>query len=138
MPDEFPLDTNWRVAARFQPYQEPRLFRVEDITLGTQEYSAPGELIFRVSGREYHLVPFADSTSQDFFLMLRDSTAATTTYQAGRYLRVPFPDSTGWTVIDFNRTYNPPCVFTPFSTCALPPQENRLSLAVPAGEKRLH
>lgn len=138
MPDEFPLDTNWRVAARFRPHREPRLFRVQDILLGTQDYWAPGELIFRVTGREYRLVPFADSTAKDYFIMLRDSTASTATYQAGRYLRVPFPDSTGWTVIDFNRAYNPPCVFTFYSTCALPPQQNRLSLAITAGEKRLH
>jgi hypothetical protein len=138
LPDQFPLDTAWRLAARFRPYGEPRTFRVQDILLGTQEYRAPGELVFRVAGREYRLVPFADSTAKDYFIMLRDSTAATATYQAGRYMRVPFPDSTGWTVIDFNRAYNPPCVFTYYSTCALPPQENRLSLAITAGEKRLH
>lgn len=138
LPDEFALDTNWRVAARFRRYREPRLFRVQDVLLGTQEYWAPGELVFHVTGREYRLVPFADSTSKDFLLMLRDSTAATQTYQAGRYMRAPFPDSTGWTVINFNRAYNPPCVFTFYSTCALPPQENRLSLAITAGEKRLH
>jgi uncharacterized protein (DUF1684 family) len=69
--------------------------------------------------------------------MLWDSTALSTTYGAGRYLRVPLADSTGWTVIDFNRTYNPPCVFTAFSTCAFPPPENRLPFAVTAGEKRV-
>ncbi len=138
LPDEFPPDTNWRVTARFRRYAEPRDFRVVDVTGGPQEFSSPGELIFRVTGREYRLVAFANPTSKSFFVMFSDSTSATTTYQAGRYLRVPFADADGWTVIDFNRAYNAPCVFTPYSTCALPPPENRLALAIAAGEKRLH
>jgi uncharacterized protein (DUF1684 family) len=81
------------------------------------------------------LTPFADSLSRDFFVMLWDSTALSTTYEAGCYLHVPFTDSTGWTVIDFNRAYNPLCVFSAYSTCALPPRENLLPLAVTAGEK---
>jgi uncharacterized protein (DUF1684 family) len=68
--------------------------------------------------------------------MFRDSTALATTYQAGRYVRAALPDPTGWTVLDLNRAYNPPCVFTEYSTCALPPPENHLALAVTAGEKR--
>ena len=71
-----------------------------------------------------------------FFIMFRDATAATTTYQAGRYVRTALPDSTGWTVLDFNRAYNPSCLFSEYSTCALPPPENRLELAIEAGAKR--
>lgn len=138
LPDEFPLDTNWRVVARFREYAEPRDFRVVDVVGGPQEFSSPGELIFRVGLREHRLVAFASSTSRDFFVIFRDSTAATITYELGRYLHVPFADEDGWTEIDFNRAYNPPCVFTAYSTCALPPPENRLALAVSAGEKRGH
>ena len=68
--------------------------------------------------------------------MMWDSTATIDTYQAGRYMRVPLADEDGWTTIDFNRAYNPPCVFSAFSVCALPPPENRLRLAVTAGERR--
>jgi hypothetical protein len=68
--------------------------------------------------------------------MMWDSTATTETYQAGRYLRVEKVDEEGWTTIDFNRSYNAPCVFTAFSVCALPPRENWLDLPVTAGEKR--
>ena len=68
--------------------------------------------------------------------MMWDSTATTETYQAGRYMRVEMPDEDGWTTIDFNRAYNAPCVFTPFSVCALPPRANWLQLPVTAGEKR--
>lgn len=136
LPETFAPDTLWRIAARFEPFKDPREYRVADIAGGTQAYRAPGELVFYVGRREHRLTPFADSASKDYFVMFWDSTAVTATYEAGRYLHVPFPDSTGWTAIDFNRSYNPPCVFTPFSTCALPPRENRLALAVTAGEKR--
>jgi uncharacterized protein (DUF1684 family) len=109
---------------------------VPDSTGGTQAWRAPGELVFRVLGQEHRLVAFAEPKDTTFFLIIWDATARTTTYQAGRYMRVPFPDSTGWTVLDFNRAYNPSCVFSPYSTCAFAPPENRLEIAVQAGEKR--
>jgi uncharacterized protein len=136
LPETFAPDTLWRIAARFEPFKDPREYRVADIAGGTQAYRAPGKLVFHVGRKEYRLTPFADSASRDYFVMFWDSTAMTATYEAGRYLHVPFPDSTGWTVVDFNRSYNPPCVFTAYSTCALPLRENRLPLAVTAGEKR--
>ena len=137
LPESFPPDTAWRVAARFEPFTTPREFRVADIADGTQAYRSPGELVFRVAGREHRMVAFAEPKDTIFFVMMWDSTARTATYQAGRYLRVPFPDSAGWTAIDFNRAYSPPCVFTPYSTCAFAPRENRLTLAITAGEKRV-
>jgi uncharacterized protein (DUF1684 family) len=136
LPESYPPDTAWRLLARFERYVEPREYRVADVVGGTQAYRAPGELVFRVNGREYRLAANGDTGSRTLFIMFWDSTARTTTYEAGRYIRTPVPDSTGWTVIDFNRAYNPPCVFTPYSTCAFPPPENRLALAIPAGEKR--
>jgi len=136
LPSSFAPDTAWRIAALLQPYKQAREYRVADIAGGSQTYRAPGELVFQVAGKEHRLTPFADSASRDYFVMFWDSTAVTATYEGGRYLHVPFPDSTGWTVIDFNRSYNPPCVFTAYSTCALPPRENRLTLTVTAGEKR--
>lgn len=135
LPESYPPDTAWRIAARFEAFETPREFRVADILNGTQAYRSPGELVFRVGRRVQRIAAFAEPKDTIFFLMLWDSTARTTTYPAGRYMRVPFPDSAGWTVIDFNRAYNPPCVFTPFSTCAFAPRENRLSVAILAGEK---
>jgi uncharacterized protein (DUF1684 family) len=137
LPESFPLSGDWRVIARFDSFPSMREFRVADIAEGTQAYRSPGELVFRIKGREHRLAVAADSGSRDYFIMLWDSTALSTTYGAGRYLRVPLADSTGWTVIDFNRTYNPPCVFSAFSTCAFPPPENRLPIAITAGEKRV-
>ena len=101
------------------------------------QYQTPGELVFRADGREHRLVAVLQSPrSRSYFTIMWDSTATVDTYQAGRYLSVPLADSGGWTTIDFNRAYNPPCVFSAFTVCALPPPENRLQLAVTAGEKR--
>jgi uncharacterized protein len=137
LPESYPLGAEWRLAARFDSFPAPKDFRVGDVAEGTQTYHSPGELVFRVKGKEHRLAVSADSGSRDYFIMLWDSTATTTTYGAGRYLRVPLADSTGWTVIDFNRSYNPPCAFTAFSTCAFPPPENRLPFGITAGEKRV-
>jgi hypothetical protein len=136
LPESYPPDPAWQVTARFEAFDEPREYRVTDVTEGTQAYRSPGALAFRIGRREHRLAAFAEPGDTMFFVMFWDSTAQTTTYQAGRYLRVAFPDTAGWTVIDFNRAYNPPCVFTPYSTCAFAPPENRLGLAVLAGEKR--
>ena len=137
LPESYPLSGDWRVAARFDSFPAVKDFRVTDVAEGTQSYRSPGELVFRINGHEHRLAVSADSGSRDYFIMLWDSTATSTTYGGGRYLRVPLADSTGWTVIDFNRTYNPPCVFTAFSTCAFPPAENKLPFAIRAGEKRV-
>lgn len=137
LPDAYPPDTTWRIAARFDAFDSPRDFPVADVTNGTQAFRSPGALVFGARGGEHRLAAFADSNSKAFFVMFWDSTALTDTYQGGRYIQVPFPDSTGWTVIDFNRAYNPPCVFTPYSTCAFPPLENRLALRIDAGERRV-
>ncbi len=136
LPDYFPVSTDWRLPARFDPYPEPRIVPLADVRGGTVENESPGELVFEVGGTEHRLVAFARATSRTYFISLWDSTAVRDTYQGGRYMRVPVANDDGWTVIDFNRAYNPPCVFTPFSVCSLPPRQNRLQVAVTAGEKR--
>ena len=143
LPEYFALDPDWRVTARYDPYDEPVVLPVTDVTDGTVEFEAPGELVFRVDGDEHRLIATAGETSRDFFVLMWDETGLTQTYEGMRYLHVPFPEDEGWTLsqpgwttIDFNRTYNPPCVFTPYSVCALPPRENYLTIAVTAGEKK--
>ena len=136
LPPYFAVGSEWRVAARFDPYPEPRMVPLADVTGGTVANEAPGELVFRVEGREHRLIAFATAGSSSYFVALWDSTGVGDTYQGGRYMRVPLAGDDGWTTIDFNRAYNPPCVFTPYSVCSLPPRENRLALAVTAGEKR--
>ena len=94
-------------------------------------------MLFRADGREHRRVAVLQiPRSRSYFMIMWDSTATVDTYQAGRYLSVPLADEEGWTTIDFNRAYNPPCVFSAFTVCALPPPENRLQLSVTAGEKR--
>lgn len=136
LPPSYPVSQEWRVAAKFEPYDEPRILRFADVTGGLIEYRAPGELHFRIDGREQSLIATANEGSSSFFIIMWDSTATVNTYQAARYLRAPLPDENGWTTIDFNRAYNPPCVFTAYSVCALPPRENRLPMYVTAGEQR--
>ena len=136
LPDQFPVDASWRLAARFEPYPEPRGLPVSEVTGGMIEYRTPGELVFRLDGQEHRLVATANEDSRSFFVMIWDSTATSTTYQASRYLRAPLPDAEGWTTIDFNRAYNAPCVFTAYSVCALPPRQNWLPVAITAGEQR--
>ncbi len=136
LPEYFPITNEWRVTARFEPYAEPRTVTLGDVRGGTLENTAPGDLVFRVDGAEHRLMAFAGASSRSYFISLWDSTAVTDTYQAGRYMRAPFPNDDGWTTIDFNRAYNAPCAFTPHSVCSLPPRENYLRFAVTAGEKR--
>lgn len=136
LPPYFPITNEWRLAARFDAYPEPRQVPMADVTGGTVANVSPGELVFRAEGREHRLIAFATESSSSYFVMVWDSTAVDDTYQLGRYMRVPLAGDDGWTVIDFNRLYNPPCAFTPYSVCSFPPRENRLALAVRAGEKR--
>jgi uncharacterized protein (DUF1684 family) len=136
LPETYPPDPAWRVMARMERYPEVRPLPVADVTGGVIGYTTPGELVFEIEREEYRLIAVGNENSQNYMIMMWDETANVDTYQAMRYLSVPAPDSTGWTVIDFNRAYNPPCVFTEFSVCALPPAENRLPVAITAGEKR--
>lgn len=136
LPDYFPVDPEWRISARFEAYEEPVVLTVPDVAGGTIEYTAPGDLVFRMGGEEHRLIATAGPTSSSYHIMMWDSTAVGHTYQGGRYLKVPLADESGWTTIDFNRAYNAPCVFTAYSVCGLPPRANWLTVAVTAGEMR--
>jgi len=136
---EYEPDARWRVTARLDPYRRPRTIRIADIVGVDEAFSVLGELVFRVAGRQQRLQAFADpGDSTLLWLMFADSTNLRETYGGGRYLWVPAPDSTGWTVIDFTRAINPPCAYTAYATCVLAPPENRLAVRIAAGEKRSH
>jgi hypothetical protein len=94
---------------------------------------SPGVVEFTYKGETYHLRPIYEGKT--LFFLYKDPTNKTETYQAGRMLNTPLPQN-GIVNLDFNRSYNPPCTFTPYATCALPPKENNLSFPVTAGEKR--
>lgn len=132
--DYFPADPSWRVDARFEPHPEGRTIEIANI-IGTLEPMAnPGVVSFERDGKPYSLEAVDEGDGQ-LFLILADRTSGHDSYGAGRYIYADLPDADGRVVVDFNRAYNPPCAFTAFATCPLPPLENRLDLAVNAGEK---
>jgi uncharacterized protein (DUF1684 family) len=134
--DYYPIDPKWRVEATMVPYQPVKKIPITDITGSTSDSDSPGALVFTLEGKEYRIDPILEDGSDELFLIFKDETSRDETYQAGRYLYAAKPDANGKTVIDFNKAYNPPCVFTPYATCPLPPLQNRLATRIEAGEKR--
>jgi uncharacterized protein (DUF1684 family) len=130
----FPYDDRWCVVGRFEGAVMPQRFRVPDVTGSVQEYASPGVLVFEHGKTEHRLVAASEPGTEDLFIMFRDETAGTSTYPAGRFLYVRPADSKGKVILDFNRAYSPPCAFTDFATCPLPPPQNRLPFPIRAGE----
>ena len=97
--------------------------------------SSPGAVKFEVDGHEYRLDAVTEKGETKLFMILADKTSGKETYPAGRYLYVDPPDASGRVIIDFNKAFSPPCAFTKFATCPLPPRQNRLPIAIEAGEK---
>jgi uncharacterized protein (DUF1684 family) len=132
----FPTDVKYRVEARLEAYSPMKKIPIDDVTGMRSESDSPGALVFTLDGKEYRLDPILEEGSDELFIIFRDLTSKDETYQAGRYLYAPKPGPDGRTTIDFNKAYNPPCAFTPYATCPLPPQQNRLDVRIEAGEKR--
>jgi uncharacterized protein (DUF1684 family) len=131
--ETFPPDPGWIVEATFEPYEEPRELLVPTV-IGTEEKNTcPGILRFQVNGVEQQLYPV--SAGQRLFIIFADETSALETYGGGRFLYVEKPDRKDRVIIDFNKAYNPPCAFTKYATCPLPPRENFLTVRIEAGEK---
>ncbi len=133
----FPIDPAWRLNGRFLPYPEGlRPVRGPSAVEGLDEVaSSPGELSFEHAGQTYRLQAQAEEGEEGFFVVFGDQTNGHETYGGGRFLTVDPPDSEGRVVLDFNRAYNPPCVFTNYATCPRPSRQNRLPLEIRAGEK---
>ena len=98
--------------------------------------TSPGVLVFSLDGKEYRLEPILEQGEKDLFILIRDATSGQDTYGAARYLYAHPPGPDGKTIVDFNHAYNPPCAFTPYATCPLPPPQNRLPIRIEAGEKK--
>ena len=131
----YPVDAAWRVVADFIPYATPQVRQIPTVVGTTETMKAPGLLRFMVAGRELTLEPLVeDDAHPELFLIFKDATSAHGTYPAGRFLYAEMPKD-GKVILDFNRAINPPCAFTLFATCPLPPKQNHLDIAVPAGEK---
>jgi len=131
----FPVDPAWRVEADFIPYATPQTRAIPTV-LGTSEpMTAPGLLRFKLKGRACTLEPLIeDPAHPELFIIFRDASSGKGTYPAGRFLYAAMPKD-GKVILDFNRAYNPPCAFSHFATCPLPPKQNDLRIAVRAGEK---
>jgi len=131
----FPVRRAWRIKAVFRPFPKARTVAVPTVLGTVVNEAAPGVLEFEHQGARYRLVVLADESDPQFFTIFADSTNGRQTYHAGRFLVIDKPGRNGVTYIDFNKAYNPPCAFTPYATCPLPPKENYLPFAVTAGEK---
>ena len=133
--EHFPIDSAYRVEARLEPYDEPRDVAIPTVLGQDSMRVAPGVLRFTIDGTEYTLEPYLSGPeNEQYFLIFRDGTSAVTTYGAGRYLYAAAAGEDGTTVLDFNLAYNPPCAFTPYATCPLPPPQNWLQASIEAGE----
>lgn len=134
--DYFPIDPKWRVEARLEMYHPPKQVPITDVTGMTSNNISPGALVFEVDGKKYRVDPIVEEGSDELFIIFKDETSRDATYPAGRYLYVKKPGTDGKVIVDFNKAYNPPCVFTPYATCPLPPPQNRLAVRIEAGEKK--
>jgi uncharacterized protein len=133
--DYFPPNDKYRVEARFEPYTPPKKIPITNVLGMTSDETSPGALVFTLDGTEVRLDPILEQGEKDLFIIFKDATAGHETYGAARYLYAS-PPVNGKTIVDFNHAYNPPCAFTPYATCPLPPPQNRLPIRIEAGEKK--
>jgi len=132
--DSFPADESYRVAARW--VAQPKKIPILNVLGQTEDSDCPGYAEFSLHGQTLRLYPILESPGdQQLFYIFRDQTSGKETYGAGRFLYSDMPKD-GTVVLDFNKAYNPPCAFTPYATCPLPPPENRLPVRIEAGEKK--
>jgi hypothetical protein len=130
----FPPDEAYRITAKF--VSEPRKIPILNVLGQTEPEECPGYAAFRLHGRDVRLYPVLEEPgAKELFFIFHDLTSGKETYGAGRFLYSDLPRD-GKVVLDFNKAYNPPCAFTPYATCPLPPKENRLEVRVEAGEKK--
>ena len=128
----FPVDEKYRVTGRFIAYDKPKTIPITNVLGQTEAEPTPGYVEFTLNGRILRLEP-VDEDHQLFFIF-RDLTAGHETYPAGRFLYADWPKN-GQVELDFNKAENPPCAFTAFATCPLPPKQNHLDVRVEAGER---
>lgn len=132
--ENYAIDPSWRVDARFEPHPQSKTIDIANVIGQLEPMKNPGAVVFEREGKNYR-IEAVDEGDGSLFLIFADRTNGKQTYGAGRFL---YADAAvdGKTVVDFNKAYNPPCAFNAYSTCPLPPPENRLDLAVTAGEKK--
>ena len=133
----FPLDLSYRVIATFLPSDGKQTVEVPNVLGDVSPTPIAGTAVFKLDGQELRLTDLGGDAAKGLFFVFSDPTSKTDTYPGGRFLKTG-PVTNGTVVLDFNRAYNPPCAVTPYATCPLAPKENRLSVAIPAGEEYDH
>ena len=129
----FPVNESYRVTTRFVAYPQPKKVPILNIIGNRLQMDSPGYVVFKLDGRELRLEPVIEEGENELFFIFRDQTAGKETYGSGRFLYTPLPRD-GKVELDFNKAENPPCAFTPFATCPLPPKQNILPVRIEAGE----
>ena len=129
----YPLRDDYVVEATFIPYDKPRKVAIPTVLGQNAMMESPGQVEFTLNGQKIRLQALTEGTPELTFI-IKDETSGKGTYPAGRFLDTDAPKD-GKVLIDFNRAYNPPCAFTAYATCPLPPKENWLPTAIEAGEK---
>jgi len=132
----FDVDPKWKLEAKYEAHVPPKMIPIVNVLGMVEEMPSPGTLVFDVEGKTYRLDPVLEKDEKRWFIIFGDATSGKETYGAGRYLYADPPGADGKVVLDFNKSYNPPCAFTKFATCPLPPRQNRLPFRVEAGEKK--
>lgn len=130
----YKTDPKLRIVADFIPYNPPKMVGIPTVLGTVDQEPSPGRAEFEIDGKKLSLEP-VEEDAETLFFIFKDQTAGSETYGAGRFLYTPRPKD-GKLVLDFNRAENPPCAFTPFATCPLPPPQNRLAIPIRAGEKK--
>ncbi len=134
----FPLDESWRIMARFEPAAPGTRLAIMDVTGAQSADPTPGTVVFEGDGATWRIDALHGGEKGELWLIFGDATNGSRTYGGGRFLYTEPPAVDGSVVVDFNLAYNPPCVFSTFATCPLPPPQNRLALRIEAGELMWH
>lgn len=130
----YPLDLSYRVTATWVPGDGKMTVEVPNVLGDVSAEQVPGIAVFKLNGQELRLTALGGDAKSGLFFVFNDLTAKSDTYPGGRFLDTGAVEN-GTLVLDFNRAYNPPCAVTPYATCPLAPKENRLAVAIAAGEK---
>lgn len=131
--ERFPVNEDWRIEAKYETYDPPKIINVPNVLGQVDEEPSPGAIVFTKDNQTYR-IDAIDAGNRLWFIFA-DGTSGEETYGGGRFLYTDKADSNGIVEVDFNKAYDPPCVLTKFATCPLPPKQNYLTLRITAGEK---
>ncbi len=131
-PPRFPINKQWKIKAKFEPNSTGTI-AIQNVLGQVNREVSPGQLVFTYQKKNYQLDVLNEG--DQWFVLFADATSGKTTYPTGRFLYVPKNKEGEEVYLDFNLAFNPPCAFTNFATCPIPPSQNRLTFAVTAGEK---